>query len=235
MRSRVGLALNGLGAVLLGWLYVGDALDAVRSRSAQVSAYLEPPNLTFALLALLATAAAIAALGWGVYHSRASGWRGYRLMPIVAVVVLFVDLFILTAARSPLTSADRTALTLRSFVDAANAAATLGQVPKIKMELQAMVDVFGPPAYRVQGVPVKAWAVVVRERCLGPVTAIDDEPVGTLFYCLAEDRKTAWVSAVALPVGTYLGAPALFTRGGEVISGVVNAKVADEPPAESAP
>ena len=54
MNPRVALIINGLCALVLGWLYGGDAADALRAQSAEVSAYLEPPNLVFALGALLA-------------------------------------------------------------------------------------------------------------------------------------------------------------------------------------
>ena len=109
MSSRAALIVNGLCALLLGWLYGGDALDALRAQTAEVSAYLEPPNLGFAVVALLGTGLGVAATLLGAIQKRPPAWRGFRLMPIVTVVVLFLDLFVLSASRSPLSSADRTA------------------------------------------------------------------------------------------------------------------------------
>ena len=101
-----------------------------------------------------------------------------------------------------------------------------------------MAEQFGAPPYLVNGEPVKAWAVAVRQGCSGPVTELRGEPVGTLFYCVSTDGKQAWVSAVSLPVGTYFGSAQLFTRAGDVVVGVANARAPEEPmggPGESEP
>lgn len=229
MNLRIALIINALCALLLGWLFGGDALDALRSQSAEVSAYLEPPNLVFALGALLAMGVGAGASVLGVVQKRPHDWRGYRLMPIVAVVVLFVDLFVFSAAKSPLSASDRTALTLQSLADAASAASGPNAVVASPPQLQAMAEQYGAPPYLVNGVPAKAWSVAVRQGCSGPVTEVKGEPLGTLFYCVAADGKSAWVSAVTLPIGTYFGAPQLFTRGGEAVVAVVNPRPPDEP------
>lgn len=228
---RVAVLINAVCALLLAWLYGGDALDSLRSQSAEVSAYLEPPNLVFALGALLATGVGFGASVLGLVQKREPAWRGFRLMPIVTVVVLFVDLFLFSAARSPLSSSDRTALTVQSLTEAATHAATPTAVPTSPRELQQLADPFGAPPYLVNGEPVKAWAVSVRQGCAGPVTEVKGEPVGTLFYCVAADGKQAWVTAVGLPVGTFFGGPQLFTRHGEPVVGVVTIRP-DEEPAE---
>jgi hypothetical protein len=229
MNPRLALLINGLCASLLGWLYGGDALDALRSQSAEVSAYLEPPNLVFALGALLAMGVGIGATALGVVQKRPPAWRGFRLMPIVAVVVLFVDLFVFSAAKSPLSSSDRTALTVQSLAEAASNAASTTAVPTSPRELQAMAEQFGAPPYLVQGEPAKAWAVSLRQGCEGPIREVKGEPVGTLFYCVSKDSKQAWISAVSLPVGTFFGVPQLFSRGGEPVVGVVHTRIPDEP------
>lgn len=229
MKPRIALLINGVCALLLGWLYGGDALDALRAQSAEVSAYLEPPNLVFALGALLATAVGFGATVLGVAQKKVPAWRGFRLMPIVTVVVLFVDLFLFTAAKSPLSSSDRTALTIQSLAEAATNAGTPSSVPTGPREVQVLAEQFGAPPYLLNGQPVKAWSVVVRKGCAGPVTEVQGEGVGTLFYCVAADGKQAWVSAVGLPVGTYFGRPQLFTRGGEPVVGVSVVKAEEEP------
>ena len=232
MKSRVTLLINGLCGLSLAWLYLGDALDSLHARTAEVSAYLEPPNLGFAVAVLLATAVGTGATVLGMVQRRQNNWRGYRLMPIVTVVVLFIDLFLFKASQSPLNASDRTSLTLQTFAEAASAAASVTAVPQNSAELQAMVEQFGSPAYRVNGAPAKAWSVAVRQGCSGPVNARKDEPLGTLFYCVSVDLKAAWISAVTLPVGTYFGAPQLFTQHGELVFSTVNARIPEEPDQE---
>ncbi len=229
MNPRVALLINAGCALVLGWLYGGDALDALRAQSAEVSAYLEPPSLVFALGSLLATGVGFAAGVVGIVQKRDRAWRGYRLMPIVTVVVLFVDLFLFNAAKSPLNAAERTTLTIAGLAEAASRASSSTTVPTSPRELEAMATQFGSPPYLVNGEPVKAWSVVVRQGCTGPVTEVKGEPVGTLFYCLSADASQAWVSAVGLPMGTYFGVPSLFTHKGEPVVGVVNAEPTEEP------
>jgi len=228
MNVRAALIVNGLCALLLGWLYGGDALDSVRSQSAEVSAYLEPPNLVFALVSLFATAVGFGATVLGFVQKKGQAWRGFRLMPIVTVVVLFVDLFFFSASKSPLSAADRTALTLQSFAEAASQASSPEKLPTSPRELQTMVEQFGAPPYLLQGQPAKAWTVVVREGCTGPATEVKGEPLGTLVYCLSADRKQAWITAVALPVGTFFGSPELFGRHGEPAVGMASVRPPDE-------
>lgn len=238
MKPSLTLLIHGLCALVLGWLYGGDALDSLRSQSAEVSAYLEPPNLVFAMGALLATGVGLGATVLGVVQKREKTWRGYRLMPIVAVVVLFVDLFLFSATRSPLSSSDRTALTVQSLAEAASTASSTTALPKGPRELQTLAEQFGAPPYLVNGVPAKAWSVVMRQGCTGPVTDASGAAVGTLFYCLSADGMRAWISAVTLPEGTYFGAPQLFTRRGEVVAAVANARPEEEPelgPSEGEP
>ena len=229
MNPRIALLINGLCALVLGWLYGSDAADAVRAQTAEVSAYLEPPNLVFALGALLAAGVGFGASVLGFVQKKERAWRGYRLMPIVTVVVLFVDLFLFSAAKSPLSASDRTALTLQTLAEAATNASTPSSLPTGPREVQTMAEQFGAPAYLVKGLPVKGWSVAVRQGCTGPVTEVKGEPVGTLFYCLGPDAKQAWISAVSLPVGTWFGPPQLFSRGGEPVVAMAFAKPADEP------
>jgi hypothetical protein len=222
MKLRFVLAINALCAILLGWLYGGDALDAIRAQSAQVSAYSEPPNLPLAVVALAAMAVGAGASVLGVLKRREKTWRGFRLMPIVAVVVLFVDLFVLAGSKALLSSADRTAMTVRAFAEQASTAATAQQVPDDLAQLQALAKTLGRPPYLVKGAAAREWTVQVREGCSGPVEQLNGEAVATLFYCVAVDRKSAWVSAVGLAAETRFGEPALFTRRGQVVSAQVH-------------
>ncbi len=233
MKIPITLIINGLCALGVGWLYGADALDAMRAQSAEVSAYLQPPNLVFALGALLAAGVGVGATVLGVVQKRDRAWRGFRLLPIVTVVVLFVDVFFFAAARSPLDSSDRTALTVHTFAEQASQLSSLTAVSTSPPQLQQLADKLGPPPYLVRGEPAKAWAVVVRQGCTGPVTQMSGEPLGTLFYCVAAEAKGAWVTAATLPVGVYFGAPQLFAKGGEPIVGAVVVRVPDEP--EEAP
>src|SRR4051812_29981457 len=106
MSPRTTLAINAASAGLLGWLYGGDLLDALHARTAEVAAFSEVPGIGFASVALALTVIAAAATVLGAVQRRPSTWRGFRLMPIAAVVILFLDLFVLTEGKSPLGSAD---------------------------------------------------------------------------------------------------------------------------------
>lgn len=201
MSLRVTLALNALCALLLGWLFGGDAMDALRSQSAEVSAYLEPPSLGFALAVLLATGVGVGASVLGATQKRDKAWRGYRLMPIITVVVLFVDLFIFKAAKSPLSASDQTALMLHTLADAASNASSETAVLTSPPKVQQLAEQLGSPPYLVAGAPAKAWSVQVRKGCTGPVTETKGEPLGTVFYCVSADETQAWLTAVTLPLG----------------------------------
>lgn len=236
MSLRARVALNALFTALVAWLYGGDAFDAFRARTAEVSAYLEPPDPLFPLLTLGVTGLAALATAWGMWARRDQSWRGYRLLPIVAVVMFFFDLFVLGGAKPVLGAHDRTALTIRSFADQASGATVKGLVPTDARQLEAMLPAFGPPPFLQRGQPLSRWTVAVREGCSGPVNERNSEPVGTLFYCVAADGKSAWVSAVGLPVGTFFGPPTVFSRAGTPVTAVAMAPPPDEdPPAAENP
>ncbi|MFT3838532.1 MAG: hypothetical protein QM723_16260 [Myxococcaceae bacterium] len=214
------LAVSAVSLLLLGWLYGGDVSDALAARNAEVAAFAEPPSLGFALLVLAATLAGAVATIYGAVKKKTGSWRGYRLMPIIVVLVLFVDLVFLSASRSPLGSADRSFSTLTLLTNQANLAATATRVPRGD-ELQPLMQPLDPPAYLVKGERPKSWRLVERQNCSGPADDAKGEPLGTVIYCTAADGKQAWFSLVALPVEVRFGSPKVMTRGGTVMAGLV--------------
>ena len=221
--SRLDGAVHVGCLALLLWLYGGDLMDAARARTATVSALGQVPDVVFAGAAVFAALAAAAVGGSGFLRQRPAGWKGYRLVPIVTVVVLFVDLFVLSSARLPITATDRAALAVQVFAQRASERSTSEAVASRPAELEALAAELGPAPYLVRGEPVQRFSVSVREGCDGPATDPAGASAATFLYCVAKDRKRAWVTLVGLPWGTRFGEAALFARGGEPVAGQVAA------------
>lgn len=228
------LVVSAASLLLLAWLYGGDVLDAVQARSAEVAAFTEPPSLPFAISVLLAGLIGAGVTVTGLVQKRSGAWRGYRVMPIVTVVVLFIDLFFVFGSRSPLTSADRSTQVIQVLTNQANLIGTPERVPTAQ-QLQSLLESFEAPAYLVRGVRPKGWVLKERQGCEGPVLDAGPEPVGTLFYCVRADSKQAWLSLVALPANQRFGTPRVLTRAGQVVAGVVVAPVPDDPEDDEGP
>jgi hypothetical protein len=230
-RLTVGIQLAGVG--VLGWLYGGDLLEYRRALGADVSAMTELPSAGMAIGACLAGAAALGAAGWGVLRTKPDGFRGYRLMPIAVVVLLFVDLFVLGAARGPnIPSADRLAAAMDHFADEARQRSRPGAVLADSQALDGLLADLGPPPYLSRGVRVPRYALVLRQGCEGPVTASSGAPVGTVFYCISSSGDRAWVTAVALPAGERFGAPAVLSGDGAPRGWLIQVVEGDNPAVE---
>ena len=222
------VAVSAVSLLLLGWLYGGDVSDALKARTAEVAAFAEPPSLAFAVVVLLAALSGASVTALGVVKRKGGGWRGYRLMPIVTVVVLFVDLFFVFGSKSPLSTADRSLAVIQVLTNQANLLATPSRVPSVE-QLEEQLAPFEPPAYQVKGERPRRWVLKEVAGCSGPVAEPRGEPVGTLFYCVSPDLKQAWLSLVGLDVGRRFGTPEVMKRGSEVVAGVVAVPVPDEP------
>jgi hypothetical protein len=217
MKRPAPILLVDLGtlALALFW-WGGDAIRAVRAQHAWVSALAQPPELGFAILSLVLV---LAAAGWaavGLVQRQGRDFKGYRALPICAVVLLFVDVLVLPSSALPLRSADQLALNLQLFGELASEQMHDGMAPSDPAVLQALASKLGPPPYLVHGEPLHHFQIQIREGCDGPLKSAPGVEVGTLLYCLAKDGKTAWVSAVALPAEVQFGDPAVFSREGVV-------------------
>lgn len=217
MSRRVATVLVPAGSLLAVFgLWGVDLVTWFRARGAPVAAIPEPPNVGWAVavLALGLLLLGVCAFGW--LRGRGPEFRLYRLPPILLVTCLFVELFFFAAERVPLSSGERLQVALQVLGRAASQASQEGQVPRDPTVLSRLAAGLGSPAYLVHGKPAGPFRLTVREGCDGPVREAPGSQVGTLFYCVARDGKSAWVSAVALPDEATYGSPALYSRGGVV-------------------
>ncbi|MFZ5470626.1 MAG: hypothetical protein ACOZIN_14420 [Myxococcota bacterium] len=208
---------SGSFLAVLSWLYLGDVADWWRGRSAEVAAMPELPRLGFALGVLLAAVGAGGVFAAGVLQARPASWRGFRLLPIVGVVALFVDLFVLSSSRALVSSPDELSMAMRAFGQHAGELSRGGWVPHTVEELSSAVAELGAPPYLVRGEQVRAYALQVRTECEGPVTQAEGVGAGTFIYCVAKDRRSAWLTAVALPAEERFGPPAVFSVRGRPV------------------
>ncbi|MBK7862750.1 MAG: hypothetical protein IPJ65_29900 [Archangiaceae bacterium] len=230
MIPRVSVAVNAGSFLLLAWLYGGDLLDAARARGSEVAAMSQLPSVPFAALLVGLSLVGGGLTGFGVLRRRDRTWRGYRVMPIVLVVGLFVDLFLVSANKTPFSSASRVAAAIEVFEQKANALATPGAVISDSESLGALLAELGEVPYLAHGEPLGAWQLKILDGCTGPRLERGEAGAGTLLYCVSADRSQAWVTAVGLPLGERFGAPQVVTSGGEPIAGLVQKRAAQPPP-----
>lgn len=209
--------------VLLGWFYGGDLLDAARVPGAEVSALTEPPSALFAGAVLLFTAIALGIAVGGALRGRGRDFKGYRLLPVIGVVALFVDVFAISAQKLPMSASDQLGIALEQLRMALEERSSpqAGVVTEEAI-LREEVARLGSPPLLVRGVRPAAWGLQVRRECDGPVTEAPGVQAGTILYCASADRRRAWLTAVAFPVGQKFGAPALLRRGDELLYGVID-------------
>lgn len=213
--SRKILLANGGCLLLLAWLYGGDVSDALRARSAEVSAFQEMPSLARPAAVLVLAVLALGGALWGLIRRQGDDYKGYRLLPIVLVGALFVDL-VFAERRNPLSSLDMATLSLRAFQEQAQQLATPNDVPAEPAVLSPLLERLGHPPYLVKGQPASTYTLQVRQDCTGPVGEAPGLQPGTFIYCVAPGRKAAWITLVGLPAGQRFGAPAVVAAGGEV-------------------
>lgn len=228
------LTADAVCVLALGWLYGGDLLDALRAPSAPVAAMSTLPSPAFPALALAALAGAAVGAGVGVLRRRGADFRGYRLLPVVALVVFFVDFFAVFGRGDPLGSAERVALSLRHLAEQSAGLASVESVPPARA-VEPLLEALPPPPYLVKGEPLARWRWEARTGCAGPATEVAGLGAGTIVYCVAGDRKLAWFTAVGLPIGRRFGEPGLVRQGTEVLSTVVSAAPPPEAEDEGGP
>ncbi|MBU8899303.1 hypothetical protein DRW03_04700 [Corallococcus sp. H22C18031201] len=212
--SRKTLLGNAASLAAIGWIYGGDLLDALRARGAEVAAFGELPSASRPAEVLVLAAGTAAVTVWGLLRRKPEGFKGYRLPPILLVGALFVDL-VFAESRVPIASADMASMSLQRFQEAAQQLATPLSVPADPRVLQSLLAELGRPPYLQHGQPVGEYTLQVREDCQGPVREAPGLRPGTLLYCVAPERKGAWVTLVGLPVEKRFGTPEVLSAGGE--------------------
>lgn len=226
---RARLLGNAAALALLVWLFGGDVVEGLRARSAEVSATSQPPQLAFALLVLVLAVIAAGISAWGWRSGRGDDFRGHRLLPIFAVIAIFVDLFVLSAERNPFASYELTAAAVGHLEQRASGLSLEGRVPVERAQLEALLPELGRPPYLVRGRALTGWTIALRTGCSGPVTDAAGLPAGTLVYCAATDGRRAWITAVGLPWDVRSGLPGIVTTPRGMLLGVVEPPRAEDP------
>lgn len=215
------LIANTVLLALVLFLYVADVWDWMRARTAEVSAMPQLPRAGYAGLVLGATLACLLVTLYGMFTDKPKEFRGYRLLPIVAIIGLFVDLFVLSVDTLPVPSPHQAAIILDAFAREASARSGPDQVVDDNGALSDIMKDFNAPPYLVRGKPAEGWTLQIRHNCEGPVLDAPGAQVGTLLYCVSKDRKQAWVSLVALPFEERFGSPRVMTQKGVPLAVVV--------------
>jgi hypothetical protein len=221
--ARKAWAGNAAAGGLLAVLYGGDVAESLRIQSAEVAAVSSAPLLPYAVgvLVLLACGAGVA--GVGLVRKRGPSWRGYRLIPILAVLALFVDLFVLHGDADRVPSDEKLEAQLEALAESATNGSGAQRVLDDARVLQGLASELGRPGYLVRGKPVEGFRVEIQTGCAGPRPPPTDAPVGTLLYCVEAGGQQAWLSAQALPAESVFGAAAPFTRAGGLVTARVTA------------
>ncbi len=219
--------VNVLCLLVLLWLYGGELLDALRARSAEVSAFLAPPPVVWPAVVLVITVGVLGVVAWGLSRGLPEGFKGYRLLPIVLVCALFFDMVRLEK-QVPLRPEDVAAMSLSHFQQKAQTLVNGHAVPSDPALLRPLLEEMGQPPYLVRGARAPAWSLQVRQDCQGPVAEAPGLEVGTFIYCVAPERDTAWVTLVGLPAGERFGLPAVLSVNGEPHVAVVQPALPEE-------
>lgn len=227
MRTRLAAHLALLAFLL--WLYGGDLWRSAQLARAPFAALAASPHVPLAVVGLV-----VCALGVGLWVAglrRGPTWRGRALFPAAAALVLLVDFGVLSSGRPAVPFDLRVDAAVAAVVDGAQELATPAGVPVDVAQLTALAAGAGAPPFFVGGEPLGAWTLELVRGCAGPALESAGRAPGTLVYCVAPDRQTAWVSGVTLD-GPF-GQPRV--RAGEGAPGRVVAppperEAPDEPP-----
>lgn len=197
--TAVALAMAG-DQLWLGW----------NARSAEVSHLLEAPPLALWIPVSLLVVAALAAAIWGL---RTGHPRLPRLPLLAAVLVAFIDAFVMPPAR-PLAPRVDALLAIQSFAQAVQELQREGRpLPQTVEELQPALEEQLAPPYLARGKHLDRWSLVVRRGCSGPDTGAAGLAAGTFIYCLSTDGRQAWITAVGRGSTTF-GPPELLQDAG---------------------
>lgn len=212
----------GFVAFLL-WLYGGDAVWRVQAASSQAAVLNPMPHLLLSVIGLLTALALAATIALHLRNPEFA--RAHRLALAAACALVFLDFTIISSRRSPALPEERIAMAVQSFSEGASEYATADGVPTDRRGLAELAAKAGlPPVFR-DGVQVERWDVELRDGCSGPAADARTAAAGTLIYCRSTDGRRAWVSAVAVPLGTRFGSPGVISIEG-LFSGEVGALAA---------
>jgi hypothetical protein len=227
--TRAQKTVQVLSALGLFAVFGADFVDAVRFGSAELAAFTYPPSLLLNGVAVLLTLGACAAAINGHLKKLGNEYRGHRLLAITAVVLFFMNFFVLSSARSPVSAADQAHLAIFELARRIESVAQVGAVPSKQADIDALLRDMLVPPYWAKGERLKEYRLEVRQGCKGPATEVNGAPPATLIYCVSEGAKEGWVTLVGLPMGTRFGQPTIVSRGGLPVAAEVHAGVPEEP------
>ena len=210
---------------MLGAALNGDCLRlAVLGHRAEVAHLVGLPPLWFwapAAVLFLASLAVGALAMRGVLQARLS-----RVPLLIAVVLGFMDAFVLPDVRSSLPTLD-VLIPVEQLGEAVQEMAKGGTLPSTVEELSPAVAGLGSPSLLVHGERPDHWALVVRTDCTAPIDSAPGTSGGTVLYCVSADRHRAWITAVALTDATFSHAEVARMHGQTLVQQVNG----DAPPA----
>jgi hypothetical protein len=230
MKQHGSLILRALLLLFMGWLYGGDVIRWVQAQSAEVTALAELPRLWLGLLGTAVTIGGVVVLVQS--RTRPPTWKGLRLLTIAALSVLFLDFVVLNSRRTPLTTNEQAAMAVQFVAESAEQQSGTKVVLRDPNALHEIAAQLGEVPYFVKGERVPSWKVELRERCSGPADDAGSAEVGTLIYCVANDRALAWVTLVGTPFGQVFGPRGVVSTKGVWVGEV---HLAPAPPPEEDP
>ncbi len=216
---RGALWANGLALALLLWIGIRYLLIGLEVRSASVVALTAiPPWPLYA--GFVALAAALAGLvGLAVARRATPESKVFRLLPVASAICLSTHWFVLPTAVPPI-ALDQLAIQELADVPSLVTPDSYGLLPVDAEPIAAALRTL-PCPYLRNGQPMTPWALSVVRDCTGPIVELPPGiQAGTLLYCVAADRRKAWMSGVGTAsslIGRgllqYQGRPAMVALG----------------------
>ncbi|MBL8914574.1 MAG: hypothetical protein JNM17_27975 [Archangium sp.] len=208
-------------AVFLVWLYAGDLVRFIKVQSAPVALINAVPSLALSLIGTALAFAFTAIVLLDVGGRLQPDWRPRSLVHAAVAALVFIDFSIISSRLTPILPEVRVAAVIQGLADAASEAATLDQIPTDRRAFEEWARESGGPAPLFkEGNAVGTWHVEVRENCIGPAEFAGNSPAGTLIYCVAPNRRRAWITAVAIPLGKRFGQADIISTQGAFVGDV---------------
>lgn len=187
--------LAALAIVL--WFCLRNLALALEARG-KIAALLAVPPLWLYGPALALAAAALVAAAVARLRGLPADRPHFRLLPILAVILLAVEVFAVPRYQLPLSS-DELVAAQAAMLDPAAFAEPDGLFTVDGARVSGGLGALEAPFVGRDGAPLGKWRPAVRADCAGAVTelpaAVD---VGAVVYCVSADRTRAWLSFVGL-------------------------------------
>ncbi|HEY3449148.1 MAG TPA: hypothetical protein VGK67_22515 [Myxococcales bacterium] len=197
--ATYGTALwsNLVSLAILLWFCVRNLSLALEARGHVAALQSMPLWWLYGATLLLAAAALVAALV-AALRRLPPDRPPYRVLPVLAVLLLGVEVFAVPQSRLPL-PADEVVFAQASLLEPEAFAEEDGLFTTSADKVLSGMGPFDAPFLGRDGESMGRWRPVVRTGCTGPVTEIPAAmDAGALLYCVSADRTRAWLSFVGL-------------------------------------